>query len=61
MRDERAVAQINTQLGQRVVLHYEEHRGLPTSCFGETPFFVDRIHLVENTAPVVPPAPSPSR
>ena len=29
--------------GKRVVLFYEEHRGLPTDCFGATPFFVDSV------------------
>lgn len=27
----------------RVVLYYEEHRGVPTSCFGETGHFVKRV------------------
>jgi hypothetical protein len=30
-------AQINPQLGARVVLGYEQHLGLP-SCFGETQY-----------------------
>lgn len=31
----------------RVVLTYEEHRGVPTTCFGETPYFVTGVRLVE--------------
>ena len=31
----------------RVVLTYEEHRGVPTSCFGETPYFVTGVRLVQ--------------
>lgn len=27
----------------RVVVYYEEHRGVPTSCFGETGHFVKRV------------------
>ena len=27
----------------RVVLYYEEHRGVPTSCFGETGYFVKQV------------------
>jgi len=27
-------------VGQRVSLHYEEKVGLPTSCFGETRYYV---------------------
>jgi hypothetical protein len=25
------------------VVHYAEHRGLLTSCFGETSYFVDQV------------------
>ena len=31
----------------RVVLEYEEHRGVPTSCFGETAYFVTGVRLVQ--------------
>jgi len=31
----------------RVVLTYEEHRGVPTNCFGETPYFVTGVRLVK--------------
>ncbi len=61
VRDERVAAQINTLLGQRVVLHYEEHRGLPTSCFGDTAYFVDRIQALENLPPAGRPAPAPGK
>ena len=30
----------------RVVLEYEEHRGVPTDCFGETDYFVVGVRLV---------------
>lgn len=30
----------------RVALTYEEHRGVPTRCFGETPYFVTAVRLV---------------
>src|SRR5690349_2198516 len=36
VRDEAMAQRINQALGKRVALHYEEHRGVPTSCFGET-------------------------
>ena len=39
-----AVAQkISAAMGKRVSLHYEEKVGLPTSCFGDTRYFVTRI------------------
>jgi hypothetical protein len=41
VRDQKVAKQLNTVLGERVRLHYNEHRGLPSSCFGDTPYFVD--------------------
>ena len=68
VRDAAVADQINRAMGKRVALHYEEKVGLPTSCFGETRYFVTRVTEVQdvqlgpgNTVPVpaAPPAPSP--
>ena len=32
-------------VGLRVLLHYEEKVGLPTSCFGETRYFVSKVTI----------------
>ncbi len=40
VRDDGVAAQINKVMGQRVSLHYEQKVGLPTSCFGETRYYV---------------------
>ena len=40
VRDEAVVAKINASLGKRVSLVYEQHVGIPTSCFGGTSYFV---------------------
>jgi hypothetical protein len=29
------------------VMYYEEHRGLPSTCFGETNYFVDSVRIVK--------------
>ncbi|MEQ1792653.1 MAG: hypothetical protein ABL970_00565 [Nitrospira sp.] len=34
-------------MGKRVILHYKERRYLPTTCFGETDYFVDRVEIQE--------------
>jgi hypothetical protein len=39
VRDEQVVEQINALIGQKVVLDYAQHKGLP-SCFGDTEHFV---------------------
>src|SRR6188768_586317 len=31
---------INATVGSRVVLHYDEHKWIPFSCFGDTGYFV---------------------
>jgi hypothetical protein len=47
VRDEDVAAQASAALGKRVVLHYTEHKGVPTSCFGDTPYFVDGVRVGE--------------
>ena len=47
VRDAAVATRIYVLAGQRVVLHYEAHRGLPTSCFGDTAYFVDRIQVLD--------------
>jgi hypothetical protein len=46
VHDDAVAAQINQAMGERVTLHYEQHMGLPTSCFGETSYFVVEIRQV---------------
>ena len=46
VRDGAVAEQMNKTLGQRVRLHYEQHKGLPTSCFGETEYFVTDVQPV---------------
>jgi hypothetical protein len=46
VRDGAVADRINKSLGGRVRLHYEQHKGLPTSCFGETEYFVTEAEPV---------------
>jgi hypothetical protein len=48
VRDATIAAQIETTMGKRVSLRYEQHKGLPTSCFGETDYFVVGVKEVAN-------------
>ena len=43
VRDEAVAVQVNAAAGKRVALSYEQHMGLPTSCFGDTNYFVTGI------------------
>lgn len=47
VRDAGAAKQLSAAMGRRVVLQYAEHRGVPTSCFGETPYYVDSVKVLE--------------
>jgi hypothetical protein len=47
VRDPRVAVQLDSLVGRKVSVHYEEHRGIPTSCFGATNYFVDSISLVK--------------
>jgi len=37
---------LEREMGKRVSITYEEHRGIPTSCFGETGYFVTNVRVV---------------
>jgi hypothetical protein len=43
VRDAAVAAQINAAMGKRVTLDYAQHKGLPTSCFGDTEYFVTGV------------------
>lgn len=40
--------QINDAAGKRVRLQYDQHLGVPTTCFGETSYFVTGVLVVGN-------------
>lgn len=60
--DDEVAQQITRAMGRRVSLHYEEKVGLPTSCFGDTRYYVkgitvsDEIPLMPGVAMPVPAA-----
>ena len=47
--NEDVAKKLDGQMGKRVVLHYRELRYVPTTCFGETNYFVDRAAIVESS------------
>src|SRR5512141_2144976 len=46
VRDKAVARKLNEHLGQKVVLHYAEHRGVPTTCFGTTDYYVDSVRAI---------------
>jgi hypothetical protein len=47
VRDEKVADRINKFAGKRVALVYEQHKGLPTSCFGDTEYFIVDVKAIE--------------
>lgn len=47
VRDEAVAQKITAAAGKRVTLNYEQHKGLPTTCFGDTDYFVTGVTEIE--------------
>jgi hypothetical protein len=54
IRSDAIAAQLNRTLGRRVTLKYKQHMGVPTSCFGETEYFVSDVVVVEEAGGLAP-------
>ena len=46
VRDDSIAATISSLMGKSVTLHYAEHPNVPTSCFGETNYYVTGVRQV---------------
>jgi hypothetical protein len=49
-RDEELAKRLYDAVGQNIQLHYEEHRGVPTTCFADTPYFASDFSLMSRTS-----------
>lgn len=59
VRDDSVAAQISNFAGKQVKLSYDQHVGLPSSCFGETQYFVKSVEGIGASAPAAAtPAPA---
>jgi hypothetical protein len=47
VREDRVANKINANMGRKVAMQYEQHVGLPTSCFGETEYFVKDLQVLD--------------
>lgn len=57
VRDDAVARRLTALAGQRVVLTYEQRKGIPTRCFGETEYFAT---AVQPASEVQLPAPFPA-
>jgi hypothetical protein len=68
VRDDAVARQIQEAMSKRLTLHYEEKVGLPTSCFGDTRYYVTRVTAGGDLpgaasalpAPAATPTPTPA-
>jgi hypothetical protein len=59
VRDAGVGAQIEKDVGARVQVHYTEHPGVPSTCFADTRYFVDRVTVTDPLPPLTAPVPTP--
>lgn len=45
VRDDALAQKLMAATGNRVVLTYSQHKGVPTTCFGETQYFIDALKV----------------
>jgi hypothetical protein len=48
VRNDSIAAALNAAEGRRVAIRYEQHVGVPTSCFGETQYYVTGVRVLGN-------------
>ena len=47
VRNNTVAERINQSLGKKIALNYDQYKGLPTSCFGNTEYFVSNVKNIE--------------
>jgi restriction endonuclease Mrr len=45
--DAAVAARVNASVGKRVALQYQQHKWVPSSCFGDTEYFVTDVRVTE--------------
>jgi len=46
IRDDAVAHRVEQSAGRRVALSYQQHKGVPSSCFGDTEYFVTGVRIV---------------
>lgn len=46
-RDPSVAKKINQVLGKKIALGYEQHKSIPTTCYGDTEYFAVTMSIVE--------------
>ena len=45
VRNDRVAHLLQKNIGKRVTIDYEQHRGVPTSCFADTQYYITNVRL----------------
>jgi hypothetical protein len=51
VRDDEVAKQLNAAIGTRVTVHYEQRKMIPTSCFGDTEYFITSVTSTPTAQP----------
>lgn len=54
-RDADLAKKLSQAVGQQIRLNYTEHRGVPTNCFAETPYFAQSFQSIDRLDMPAPP------
>jgi hypothetical protein len=55
VRDDDIAKKLASDIGQRLSVHYEQRRWIPTSCFGDTEYFVTAVQVTPPVQPLTQP------
>jgi len=55
VRDDDLAKKLSADIGERVTVHYEQRKWIPTSCFGETEYFVTSVQMPPPAQPLTQP------
>lgn len=47
VRDKAVISKLTSSIGKKVALSYEQRKGIPTTCFGESEYFVADVKVLE--------------
>jgi hypothetical protein len=47
VRNDSIARLLDVNVGKRVSISYEQHRGVPTTCFAETEYYITNVRLVQ--------------
>lgn len=59
VRKDSVAEKIRQVMGDRVTVSYQQHIGIPFSCFGDTQYFVDSVRAITEMTPTAPKPPMP--